>query len=148
MRWRAAGRAPCCQTDAALTHLQVLVEQPQLAEVLEDVVLLPAAVVVLRVVASLPPAPPVPHHSVESRGQRATEALKLPGLPPHADSRQQGLLDVSTHLFSRHDDHQLGGQFNQTASWVALGQGGHNHSIRYPQAPSATAPQLAPRLGF
>lgn len=51
-----------------LTHLQVLVEEPQLTEVLEDVVLLPAAVMVLRVVASLPPAPPVPHHSIERSG--------------------------------------------------------------------------------
>lgn len=56
-------------------------------------------------------------------------ALKLQALQRYfsraelVDSRQQGLLDVSTHLFPRHNDHQLGGQFNQTASWVALGQG-------------------------
>lgn len=37
------------------------------------------------------------------------------------DLRQQGFLDVSTHLFSCHDNHQLCGQLNQTASRVTLG---------------------------
>lgn len=41
------------------THLQVLVEQAQLSKALQVVVLLPAAVQAVRVVSSLPAAPPV-----------------------------------------------------------------------------------------
>lgn len=45
----------------SLTHLQVLVEQTQLAEVHQNIVLLPAAVTVVRIVMSLSAAPPVTH---------------------------------------------------------------------------------------
>lgn len=38
------------------------------------------------------------------------------------DSRQQGLLNVPPQLFSCHNNHQLRGQLNQTASRVTLGQ--------------------------
>lgn len=38
------------------------------------------------------------------------------------DSRQQGFLNVPPELFSCHNDHQLCGELNQTASRVTLGQ--------------------------
>lgn len=59
-----------------LTHLQVLVEQSQLAEVLQDVVLLPAAVMVLRMVPSLPATPQVTHHPIKKHVKKKT-AVKL-----------------------------------------------------------------------
>lgn len=49
----------------SLTHLQVLVEQADLTEVLQNVVLLPAAVMVLRMVPPLPATPPVTHQPVK-----------------------------------------------------------------------------------
>lgn len=39
------------------------------------------------------------------------------------DSREQSLLNVPPHLFPSHDDHQLCGQLNQTATRITLGQG-------------------------
>lgn len=48
-----------------LTHLQVLIEQAQLAEVLQDIVLLPAAVMVLRMVPPLSATPPVTHQPIK-----------------------------------------------------------------------------------
>lgn len=54
----------------SLTHLQVLIEQAQLAEVLQDVVLLPAAVMVLRVVSPLSATPPVTHQPIKEPMKR------------------------------------------------------------------------------
>ncbi|KAF3854927.1 hypothetical protein F7725_022982, partial [Dissostichus mawsoni] len=68
----------------------ILVEEAELSEALQVVVLLPAAVQTLWVVSSV------------------------------EYSRDQSFLDVSPHLFTRHNDHQLRGQLNQTATRVTL----------------------------
>ena len=48
-----------------LTHLQVLIEQAQLAEVQQGVVLLPAAVMVFRIVSSLSATPHVTNQPIK-----------------------------------------------------------------------------------
>ena len=55
-----------------LTHLQVLIEQAQLGEVQQVVVLLPAAVLVLRLVPPLTAAPPVAHQPARTHTQTDT----------------------------------------------------------------------------